>query len=127
MHSKNTTKVILDRLTDLLMVSSGYYERLTHIKNSLLSIEKDFNVTYSDAKLLIYKYVKVEDLRIKDQESVQKLLLKDFIKFEHIIVNDLLIINNTMSYVDKVQFNIKSILSIMKTRLEVSTYKQRSE
>lgn len=114
--SRLPTEKKIDRLLDVLVRSSAYMERLTAIKNDLIS--------YSTGSLKLVKQITrclqrqegFNKLTKKKQETLIEIELGEFVDFERMLKNSLDIINNSIDYLNKLQFNLKFVVGILKDR-----------
>lgn len=110
-------ETIINKLLDTLMTSSSYFERLTMIKNKLLELKRIVIIDKDKILNIAYRHPEFLALRKQDKDIIIKTLLIDF-KVEKDINNALLIVDNTLMNLDKLQFNLKSAIAILKVKFE---------
>jgi len=100
-------------LQNLMMVSS-YYERILTIKIDLQLI---YNVSERLSNQLSRELRQIPDFSSfskKDQEAILDVELGDFYDFSSYVDYRIDICNNSLDYLNSVQFNLKSVLSSTK-------------
>lgn len=106
----------IDRLLDVLVRSSAYMERLTAIKNDLISHSTGSLKLVKQITRCLQRQGGFNKLTKKKQENLIEIELGEFVDFERMLKNSLDIINNSIDYLNKLQFNLKFVVGIIKER-----------
>ena len=114
---KVNIEIVIPKLLDTLMTSSSYYERLTLIKNALLEHRRAAADLEDNVLSLVFTNSEFLALRKHDKDVIIKSFLKDF-KTAIAIQQSIQIIDNGLTSLDKLQFNLKSAVSLLKTKIE---------
>jgi hypothetical protein len=107
----------LNLLLDCLMLATSYYERLVNISNSIIRLKKRYRKLYSKAYLFVVDRKSFQELKKQDRDLIIEGALVNFIDIGEDIEDSLKILSNSMTHIDKLSFNIKSTLSILKEKV----------
>ncbi len=111
--SKNSAKFKLDQLSDVLLVSTAFMERLTCIKNDLNFLFKEIDVIYGTMHKTVVSQPEFLKLKKNEKDAVLDSELNYFKMLYSSIDKDLKIVNDTLDFHDKLQFNVKSLMKYL--------------
>jgi len=100
-------------LADTLLQCSASSERLTNMLNDIILIRKDFNIIDIRAYTVFYKLKEFMELKKQDRDIMLRVLFKDFYIFEDNLINIIKIIENSVRFIEKLEFNLKSCIGAL--------------
>lgn len=105
---------IINSLLDHLLVSSAYYERLMAIKTDLIHIKSNAKYLSNSTRRLFSISKAIMDMKKQDRDAVTNYILFPFLSLLEQIDDYVSVIDNSITYIDKAQFNIKAVVSSLK-------------
>ncbi len=111
--SKNAVKNKLNSLSDVLMVSTSFLERLVMIKTDLTFLYRKVDTCYKSVNKIISSDPEYLRLKKNEKDAVKSSELSYFLILYASIDRDLEIVNTAIEYHDKLQFNIKSLIKYL--------------
>jgi hypothetical protein len=102
------------KLLEVLLVSSGYIERLTAIKNDLYLIWGWSKRTLARAKRVVREHDGYSTMPKKDQDNYVETQVGVFSDFEVDLEWKTAVVENAIESLDKLQYALKSALSAMR-------------
>lgn len=113
-RSKANALPKLNRMLDVLMVSTAYLERMTAIKNDLIALDKKSKTLFLQLKREICNIEGFKELKKKEQDVIILTEIGEFKDFIDLIDSKLKIIDNSIGFLDKLQFSVKTAVSAYK-------------
>jgi len=105
----------IELLLDCLMIGSAYFERLTCIKNDLITLKSPIRTINIKIFANIQKHKDLHKLKKQDRDLICNVLMGPELRNVESLLGDKLdIVVNAMNHIDKLCFNIKSSLSTLK-------------
>ena len=100
-------------LADTLIQCSANSERLYSILNDVVLLKKDFNAVDIRAYTVFYKLKEFMILKKQDRDALLKVFFKEFYIFEDNILNIVKVLENSIKFIEKLEFNIKSCIGVL--------------
>lgn len=107
-----------DDLQEHLLQISAFFERLTVIKSEVLILVANIRDLRDRTRRYLLKQRFFKDLKRGEKTSTLDEALGKFIALRERAGQYLLVIDNALNHLDKLQFNVKTILALERQKLE---------
>lgn len=108
-------KVLVNSLLDVLMVSTSYYERLTSMRSGMKELLGSSEALCKRAKNHILSQVGSPKLKKYERDELVQSALTPFVTLREVLENKVEILDDSLEYLDKLQFNLKTAVSTVKS------------
>jgi len=115
---KKSVKYRINSLLEVLVLSTAYLERLTAIKSDLLILTKNVTKLINKNSMYIKEQRSFNTLSKKDQDSLIEIELYEFNDVYEDIDYKVVVVENNIAFIDKLQFALKTCLSTLKVDKE---------
>ncbi len=120
----NNIKLKLNKIANILIISSEYYERLTYIKTRL----KILKVDSKNLKIKKENKIRIDEsfnkLPKKDQDNKIKIDTFKYLTFLDLVTAKIDIIDSCLDYHSKLQWNCRTIISGLKGQINSKDYEK---